>query len=354
MIFNAGDETDGCLPGGTSYTSWQTGNIFFTTFDNYYDRECNFASSTSTALVNTNIVAGETYTMYLHFSEIYFGAGNVAPSQGNGARVFHVDVEGQRILEYFDIHSLAGPRTSLVFRYDVTASVDGQINMNFIPVIDRPKISAIELHDLGESSQLPSLLGYIDVTGGTFPVEWNDISIEAEGEAATIKWSTVWESNNQGFEVQVKDQDGRFETLGFVDGAGTTQDVQNYSFTTNTLNPGKYFFRLKQVDFDGNYSLSPVVELTMNNSTGAAYLTAAPNPTSDFMSIQVQTAGNDDVTLTLRNLMGQEIRPIFAGQTDAQGFLQQSVDLSTLTPGIYLIHLQTRHSSEAIRVMKTN
>ena len=79
------------------------------------------------------------------------------------------------------------------------------------------------------------------------PVELNSFSASVVGKNITINWSTVTETNNQGFEIQRKNTTGDFVKVAFVEGRGTTQELQNYSFVDKNVETGKYFYRLKQM-----------------------------------------------------------------------------------------------------------
>ncbi|MCK7525628.1 MAG: hypothetical protein MZV64_52510 [Ignavibacteriales bacterium] len=69
-----------------------------------------------------------------------------------------------------------------------------------------------------------------------------------------LTWNTATEVNNQGFEIQRKTT-GEFERVGFVEGKGTTTEVQNYLFRDKDLLSGNYTYRLKQMDFDGSFRI---------------------------------------------------------------------------------------------------
>ncbi|MDZ7623068.1 MAG: hypothetical protein U5J96_01285 [Ignavibacteriaceae bacterium] len=67
-----------------------------------------------------------------------------------------------------------------------------------------------------------------------------------------LQWITATETNNQGFEVQ-RSSGSEFETIAFVEGHGTTTEIQVISYAlTDSVNVGSYSYRLKQIDFDGN------------------------------------------------------------------------------------------------------
>ncbi|MFD2515175.1 malectin domain-containing carbohydrate-binding protein [Pontibacter locisalis] len=85
-----------------------------------------------------------TYTVKLHFMEPYFGA----PGGGTGAagrRVFHVDVEGQRVLSNYDIFAESGAATAAVKTFEGVSVADGTLNIDFTSLKDNAIVSAIEI-----------------------------------------------------------------------------------------------------------------------------------------------------------------------------------------------------------------
>jgi len=97
--------------------------------------------------------------------------------------------------------------------------------------------------------------------GGVVPVELNSFTATANSKEVTLSWSTATELNNQGFEVQRKFSDNSFSTIGSVKGHGTTTSPNNYAYIDKLTDAGKYFYRLKQIDFGGKYEYSQVVEI---------------------------------------------------------------------------------------------
>ena len=87
------------------------------------------------------------------------------------------------------------------------------------------------------------------------PVELTSFAASVVGKNVTLNWSTATETNNRGFEIQRKTSAGDFLTVAFVEGKGTTQEPQTYSYADKNVENGKYSYRLKQVDFNGSYQL---------------------------------------------------------------------------------------------------
>ena len=82
----------------------------------------------------------------------------------------------------------------------------------------------------------------------------HSFTASSDGNEVILNWSTATELNNYGFEIQRKVLSGEFATVAFVKGQGTTTQQNQYSFADKNLDEGKYFYRLKQMDFGGQFS----------------------------------------------------------------------------------------------------
>lgn len=325
LVINNG--TSGTCTVGSGYTS--TGPVDNTTYDTNYESECYFGATSTFTVSDPDIVAGNTYTMYLHFAEIYFTS--------DGARVFHVEVEGTRILENFDIHAVVGDRHAVAFRYDVVATVNGSIDITFVKVTQNPKISSIEIRPLGDPSALPTDSDIQDLTINPFPVEWMDMDISADNGKVRLDWSTAWESNNLGFEIEMNTAGGIYEPVGFVEGAGTTQDLSRYTFTTNPLPSNVYGFRIKQLDLNGNVSYSPTLELTIGNEISSSLISLYPNPATETMIVKYFVADEGQIDMTVNTMTGQTVLS-FTDQ--GVGIKERILEVSSLSAGIYFVEMR--------------
>jgi hypothetical protein len=91
-------------------------------------------------------ITNGTYTVKLHFAEIYWGVPNPQNAEGGeGSRIFDIDIEDTAILNGFDLFKQAGGAAKAITKmYDIEVT-DGELNILFTATVDRPKISAIEV-----------------------------------------------------------------------------------------------------------------------------------------------------------------------------------------------------------------
>ncbi len=327
---------EGCPLFGNNY--YYAGEVVSTEFDTLYSTECYFINPLTVTL-KESLVPGQGYTMYLHFSEIYYGEGNPIQNIGDGGRIFHVDVDGIRVLNNFDIHGIVGPRQAMVFKYNFVADADGFAKLTFTPVVNNAKISAVEIVELDEESLYPPTTSIYDLNNGSFPVELLDLDARTVGNQVQVTWTTVWETNNAGFDIQMGNYYGGFSTVGFVEGAGNSTEALSYQFTTPNLGFGTYVFRLKQRDFDGKVSFSPMVEATIGNQLTSSMQPLVPNPATEYTLLRFFGEEGDDVLVSVHSLHGQELSRIYDAKLPQGG--QHSLPISTgdLIPGIYFVQL---------------
>jgi hypothetical protein len=143
------------------------------------------------------------------------------------------------------------------------------------------------------------------------PVELISFTSEVEEDVVTLFWQTATEKNNSGFEIErLKDPKieklNDWETIGFVEGKGTTTEIQSYSFTDKT-EPGKYKYRLKQLDFDGSFEYSQEIEAEVKAPNVFSLEQNYPNPFNPNTVISYQIPVSSNVTLKVYDVLGNEV-----------------------------------------------
>ena len=183
------------------------------------------------------------------------------------------------------------------------------------------------------------------------PVELTDFNARVDhNNRAQLSWNTASESQNAGFEIhRLFTRSGQefFDVLGFVNGAGTTTEAQNYRFQTESLEPGQHRFRLKQIDFDGQFAYSPEVEVVIE-VPGTHVLNAAyPNPFNPRSSVSFLVAQEQAVTLTLHDATGRMVKTLFQGSVPAQTEQWATIDGEDLSSGVYFYRLTGEYFVES-------
>ena len=116
------------------------------------------------------------------------------------------------------------------------------------------------------------------------PVQWADFVAVAEGSRVLMNWVTASEKDNALFQVERSANAATWETIGRVNGKGTTSVRQQYSFTDISPRQGVNYYRLRQVDVSGKSSLSRVRSVTVGSSTEVL---VGPNPAGRYLHLRL-------------------------------------------------------------------
>lgn len=193
----------------------------------------------------------------------------------------------------------------------------------------------------GQSKGSPN----VNAPGGKLPVELTRLEVSTMGEQALLEWGTASETNNAGFVVQHRSaQADEWARLGFVDGAGTTNQQNTYDFRTEALSVGTHVFRLKQVDLDGTVHHSPKKRVRVHSD--ADFVLKGPNPlrAGEGLTVIVGTNTDEPVEIALYNVRGQRVRTV----TRKAGRGRVQIPTRGLASGSYFLRAR-RSSSEAVR-----
>jgi hypothetical protein len=181
----------------------------------------------------------------------------------------------------------------------------------------------------------------VQLSPGVVPVELSSFTANVNGNSVSLNWTTVTETNNLGFEIQRKSANNDFITLGFVRGSGTTTEIKNYSFVDKNLQSGNYSYRLKQVDFNGSYEYSNVIEVSVLTPQEFSLEQNFPNPFNPSTQITFNLRIDSDVQLKVFNLLGQEIATLINGRLSA-GTQQVEFKADNLTSGVYFYRIDAK------------
>ncbi len=190
--------------------------------------------------------------------------------------------------------------------------------------------------------------------GVPLPVELTSFTALASGNRVNLSWKTATETNNQGFEIQRSNVNQKQSTdnwmkIGFVRGHGSSLSPQSYSFVDNNVSSGSYSYRLKQIDMNGSFSFSKVVEVQLNQLPGGFVLEQNyPNPFNPTTTIKFSFDKNTHATLTIYNALGMQVSNLFDGNVDSGKMYSINFNAANLSSGVYYYKL----SSDSKTVVK--
>ena len=178
------------------------------------------------------------------------------------------------------------------------------------------------------------------------PVELSIFNAVKLQSGVKLTWRTETEVGNYGFNVERRvflstlneQKYGDWVTLGFIEGQGNSNLPKDYSFLDNNLPVGKYNYRLKQIDTDGNHEYSKIIEIDLGLPTKFELMQNYPNPFNPMTTISFSVPEAGDVKLTVFNLLGEEVTSLINGYKEA-GIHSINFDATDLNSGFYLYRI---------------
>ncbi len=184
------------------------------------------------------------------------------------------------------------------------------------------------------------------------PVEMISLTSEVSGRNVTLIWKTGSETDNSGFLVERRVAAGNWETAGFVKGGGTTNEPSGYSFTDKNLKTGEYFYRLKQIDYNGNcvfHNLknSLVIGIPSRFKLGQNY----PNPFNPSSKIDFDLPEESVINIRVYDITGKEVIALLQNEKRSAGYHTVEIDGSRLSSGIYFCRLSSGKFNAVRRII---
>ncbi len=195
----------------------------------------------------------------------------------------------------------------------------------------------VSANSVGGAEQLVDTVGCSE---DIIPVELTSFTFSIGNNEVLLNWSTATELNNKGFEIERSTDKLNWDFLGFIEGHGTTTSPQEYSFTDKTLSSsGKYFYRLKQINYDGSYSFSPEIEVEVDIIPLEFKLSQNhPNPFNPNTKINFAVQKKSTVKIIVFNILGERVQTLLDKELDA-GFHEVDFNGTGLPSGIYLYRM---------------
>lgn len=173
------------------------------------------------------------------------------------------------------------------------------------------------------------------------PVELGYFYESVSGNNVTLKWGTVWELNNSRFEIErMENSNPVWQKTGEIAGNGTVNNQIDYSFTDINLKSGEYFYRLKQIDYNGNYEYYNLSGSVMiNKPNNFEVMQNYPNPSNPKSKIDFNIPTKGFLSVKVYDLTGREVMTLMQGYKAAD-FYSVEFDGSGLSSGVYFYRVE--------------
>ncbi len=192
------------------------------------------------------------------------------------------------------------------------------------------------------------------VGGDALPVELQSFNAKVLNNSVLLTWQTATEINNFGFEIErallPTTPLSKWETIGFVEGHGNSNSINEYSFVDSEKLSGAKQYRLKQIDTDGSYEYSDVVDVKINTPREFKLSQNHPNPFNPTTKINFSVPHVSHVAIIVYNALGQKVVEL-ANREFSAGNHSINFDASNLNSGLYFYNLQAEGFSKTMKMM---
>ncbi len=172
------------------------------------------------------------------------------------------------------------------------------------------------------------------------PVELMSFEADPGNTSILLSWLTATEQNNDYMAVERSADGIKFEELGRVKGAGTTEAPQEYRFVDDDPIRGLNYYRLRQVDFDGAFEYHKTISVLFESKSGGLGVQAWPNPAQASLQARWSPEAGLPTSLRVFDVAGR----LLAEHHIAAGVDSYEILLNALQAGLYF--LQMRHGQE--------
>ncbi len=231
---------------------------------------------------------------------------------------------GGRVITTFD--------NSLAKCYDAIIQPDGNI-----------VVAGVAINLLGDGSSDFALARYLE--NGILPVTFTSFTAAKNNSSVSLKWQTASEINSSYFSIE-RSTNGTagFKEIGRTAAKGFSELVQDYSFEDIAPSAGGNYYRLKQVDLNGQYTYSKTIFLDFSGARNA--ILVYPNPVKDVINIK-GLATDATSTISIINLQG-----LVLAKTTSANTATFKWDVKQLPVGTYILRIDANKQVSTLKFIK--
>ncbi len=245
-------------------------------------------------------------------------------------------------------HVFNGANGNLLFNYAFGSGINANAAEHIVDLDDVDGNLSSEFAACSRDGRVILFSGGVDVV----PVELISFSATVQDGKVNLSWSTATETNNMGFQIERRNmQDEKSDSwnnAGFVKGNGTTTEIKSYYFVDENLSSGKYQYRIKQIDYDGSFEYSKIIEVNSDITISSFHLFQNyPNPFNSSTTINYQLPQKSLVNISLYDIKGEKISE-FVNEEKEKGIYNTVLENFKLSSGIYFVRMVTNTGYNAV------
>ncbi len=283
-----------------------------------------------------------------------------------GCRVYYDGNASREVVTFWHAHSFASVPDSATFQ--IVLFNDGQVQLQYndvetnpTPPVSMTGSSVVGMENVDGSAGIQYRLNGVGgvmwgspmavafgLNQNSLPVELSSFSSSVTNNEVKLNWSTVSELNNKGYNVERKlATDNVWKNVGYIDGSGTSNAPHSYSFTDSRMTTGRYNYRLKQTDFNGNFKYYDLAgEVIVGLPTKFALSQNYPNPFNPTTKIDFELPIDGKVTLKLYDITGREVALMLNNELRTAGYYSAVFNGSNFASGTYFYRLDVEGANK--------
>lgn len=179
---------------------------------------------------------------------------------------------------------------------------------------------------------------------GALPVSFSSFTSSVNKRDVTLMWVTEWELNNSGFDIERREiikpgETSAWQKIAFIQGHGTSNVSNGYLYKNEKLKAGNYQYRLKQIDFNGNFEYFSLESDVLINPPGNFEMSQNyPNPSNPRSKINFEIPVNGKVTIKVYDITGREVITLLDENREADYYTVE-FDGTNIASGVYFYRI---------------
>lgn len=273
--------------------------------------------------------------------------------------IWRVEPNAQPLLGSYDVNvstrnfsGLVDERFGLLKRPTGSSVSNWGKGGGLLPIVGNPLRLVSSLTTSLNSLTSFSEFGIGNGGGSSLPVKLTVFEAKPiENKFIRLKWVTETEIDNMGFEIHRSVDGLEFNNIGWVNGNGNTTETKVYNYDDKTIDPNiRYYYRLKQIDFDGDSEFSPIASAEIRNSGGVLEIGEfTPNPAKNNTAINITTDSDMDAQFIFIDMMGKVAKKGLVSFT--KGSHLYYFDINELATGNYIVAITTHGSQHSKKLI---
>ena len=191
-----------------------------------------------------------------------------------------------------------------------------------------------------------------DCNNPVLPVELVNFRATAVETGNLLEWETASERDNDLFSIERSSDTRNWEAIAEVEGQGNSDQSVAYEFLDNQPPPGRVFYRLKQVDFDGAFEYSYIVSVITGELPQFLVRKVYPVPALDYLNVSFISNNDLPVYFQVVDLLGREL--LNGSLENHVGSQTTRLDTASLSNGTYWLLMTNQQLTVTIKLIKTS